>query len=110
MRMSGKAKRKRESGGKAAHGHANAVPRPEPESQHKAGEAGTATAAPKGTTEWLLLVVKRIPALRYALGVVGLVAVAAISVGFFFGDWRYAFFGGPVAFIGMVLIRIYASS
>jgi hypothetical protein len=64
---------------------------------------------PQSPTEWLLEAVRHIPALKYAIGVVGLVAAAAISISFFFGHWQYALFGGIAVFGGMVIVRIYVA-
>jgi len=64
---------------------------------------------PKTPTEWLLEAIRQIPALVYAIGVVGLVAAAAISMGFVLGRWEYALFGGIAVFGGMVLVRIYVA-
>lgn len=64
----------------------------------------------KGATKWLLLAISRIPTLVYALGVVGLVAAAAISTAFFIGYWQYALLGGVAVFAGMVLVRVYAAN
>jgi len=69
-----------------------------------------AGSKPSNTTGWLLEAARRIPTLNYAIGVVGLVAAAAISTGFVFGHWEYALFGGIAVFGGMILVRIYAAS
>jgi hypothetical protein len=61
-------------------------------------------------TQWLLEASRRIPTLKYAIGVVGLVAAAALSIGFFFGSWKYALFGGIALFVGMVVMRLYAAA
>jgi len=65
---------------------------------------------PKGATGWLLEAARQVPALRYAIGVVGLVAAAALSTGLVFGHWEFALFGGIAVFVGMVLVRLYAAS
>ncbi|HSG70049.1 MAG TPA: hypothetical protein VLA12_06520 [Planctomycetaceae bacterium] len=65
---------------------------------------------PKGPTEWLVESTRRLPAIKYAFGVVAVVAVAAISTGFFLTDWMMALYGGVAAFLGMILMRIYAVS
>jgi len=64
---------------------------------------------PKTPTEWLLEAARRIPALKYAIGVVGLIAAAAISIGFFLGHWEYALFGGIAVICGMFLVRLYVA-
>ncbi len=66
--------------------------------------------APKGPTEWLLESTRQLPAVKYALGVVAVVAVAAISTGFFLTNWLMALYGGVAAFLGMLLVRLYAVS
>jgi len=71
---------------------------------------GSASLPPKTPAGWLLTAADRIPPIKYAIGVVGLVAAAAISIGFFLGHWNYALFGGIAVFVGMVLVRLYASS
>jgi hypothetical protein len=65
---------------------------------------------PLSPTGWLLLAASRIPALVYAIAVVGIVAAAALSVGFFIGQWPYAIFGGVAVTVGMFLLRLYATS
>lgn len=66
--------------------------------------------APKGPTEWLLESTRQLPAVKYAFGVVAVVAVAAISTGFFLTNWLMALYGGVAAFLGMLLVRLYAVS
>jgi nucleoside phosphorylase len=66
--------------------------------------------AGKGPTAWLLEAVRRVPTLKYAIGVVGLVAAAVISAALAFGHWQYALFGAIAVFGGMLLVRIYAAS
>jgi len=64
---------------------------------------------PRTSTDWLLETVRRVPTLVYAIGVVGLVAAAAIAIGLFLGHWEYAFFGGLSVFGGMILVRLYVA-
>jgi hypothetical protein len=74
-------------------------------------ESATGSAPkPEGAAGWLLEAARRVPVLNYAIGVVGLVAAAVVSVGFFLGHWEYALFGGLAVFVGMVLVRLYATS
>src|SRR5262249_51168044 len=62
--------------------------------------------APTDATSWLLEAARRVPALNYAIAVVGLVAASAISIGFVIGQWEYALFGGIAVFGGMVRVRL----
>lgn len=59
--------------------------------------------------EWLLEAARRIPLLNYAIAVVGLVAAAALSIGFVWGYWMYALYGGLVVLFAMFLVRIYVA-
>ena len=64
---------------------------------------------PTSPVEWVLEGARRIPTLTYAIGVIALVAAAAISIGFFIGHWEYALWGGIAVFVGMILVRLYAA-
>ncbi|MGA1869878.1 MAG: SPFH domain-containing protein [bacterium] len=52
--------------------------------------------------------IKAVPAVKYALGIAGIVAVVAI-IGSFSIDYRIALFGGLIVFIGMALLVVFAS-
>ena len=53
--------------------------------------------------------IKRIPANAYALGVVGVVAAAAICIRLAGGEWLVAISGGVAILVGMVVLRVFAS-
>jgi hypothetical protein len=42
--------------------------------------------------------------------VVGVIAAAAISIGFFLGNWQMALFGGVAVLAGMIVVREFAGS
>lgn len=48
--------------------------------------------------------------MKFGIGVVGLVAVAAISLGFMWGNWVKVLFGGVGVFVGMFLLKVFAAS
>ena len=52
--------------------------------------------------------IKKVPANAYALGVVGIVAAAALCVRLSGGEWLTALGGGVAALCGMVVLRIFA--
>ena len=54
--------------------------------------------------------IQAVPANAYALGVVGIVAAAAISLMLTGGNWVVSLAGGIAAFAGMVVLRIFAQS
>lgn len=76
-----------------------------PESTNEANEDKTANAA----KWWLLEAARRIPAMKYGIGLVGVVAVVALCLVLTLGRWQYAVFGGAVVIAGMVILRIYAA-
>jgi hypothetical protein len=53
--------------------------------------------------------IKRIPANKYALGVVGVVAAAALCIRLAGGEWLVAIAGGVAMLVGMVVLRVFAS-
>ena len=66
--------------------------------------------SPDGPAAWLLEAARRLPFMSFAIGVVGVVAAAAISLGFFLGNWLPALYSGITALLAMVLLRVYAKS
>jgi hypothetical protein len=52
--------------------------------------------------------ISRVPANKYALGVVGVVAAAALCIRVIGGNWLVAIGGGTATFIGMLLLRVFA--
>lgn len=65
---------------------------------------------PYNPTDWLLLAARRIPVMVYAIGVVGIAATAALSIGFFLGQWLLAVFGVVGVIAAMIIVRIFATS
>jgi len=58
----------------------------------------------------LRLSIKQVPANKYAIGVVGIVAAAMLSILLAGGKWQPAVAGGVVIFGGMVLLRVFSAS
>jgi hypothetical protein len=65
---------------------------------------------PKDATDWILQAASTIPQMVYLIGVVGLVAAAAVAIVLSFGYWQYALFGAVAIFVMMVVVRIYATT
>jgi hypothetical protein len=52
--------------------------------------------------------IRRVPAVRFFLGVVGVIAALSLIGALVLQDWRVAFVGGIVVFIGGLLIRVFS--
>lgn len=75
---------------------------------------GTSEDNGKGKTAnsaqwWVLEAARRIPEMKYGIGLVGVIAVVAIALTLVLGRWTYALFGGAVVIAGMFILRIYAA-
>ena len=66
------------------------------------------TAGLTGPLNILKQSIRQVPANKYALGVVGLVAAVSISIGLVRGNWQAAVAGGTAMLVAMVVLRIFA--
>jgi hypothetical protein len=62
-----------------------------------------------GPLNILKLSIKQVPANKYAFGVVGVVAAAAISIILVGGKWQAAIAGGVVMLAGMAVLRVFSA-
>src|SRR4051794_2942856 len=94
---------------------ASGKPKPTPNSGVKAApDASNPTTetdlSKGGATAWILEAARRVPYMLYVIGVVALVAAAAVALGFMLGNWEYALWGGATVFVAMVVVRLYATT
>jgi hypothetical protein len=75
-----------------------------------AGDTASDDAAskPSNATSWLLEAVRQVPAMKYAVAAVGVVAAVAISLGLVLGSYTVAILGSVAIFSAMLLLRLYA--
>jgi len=73
-------------------------------------DAGQLAPMPHDPASWLIEAARRLPIMGYAVGVVGVAAAAAISLGFFLGSPLYAIYGAVAVLVGMVVLRVFASA